>query len=232
LSVGVKICGLKSLDVLEAAVSAGADYFGLVFFPPSPRYIAPEAAAELALAARGRIKSVALLVDEPDARIDEIVRSVDPDMIQLHGSETPERMAFIRKNWGKPVVKSVSVGREGDAARAFDYANLADLILFDAKPPADGSSELPGGNGLSFDWRLIAAIRGKMPFMLSGGLTPDNVDEAIALTGALMVDVSSGVESRPGEKDPALIQRFVAAAKAVGSPADEKNEQAALEQPA
>lgn len=224
MSAGVKICGLKTSDALEAAIAAGASHCGFVFFPPSPRYIAPEAAADLALQARGRIQTVALMVDLGDDEIAHIVATARPDVIQLHGSETPGQVAQIRRTFGRPVIKSVSVGKPGDAERAADYLGAADLILFDAKPPADGSSELPGGNGLPFDWRLLRDVPRQPPFMLSGGLTPDNVRDAIALTGAAIVDVSSGVESAPGVKDAALIRRFVAEAKAAAVPADMRDD--------
>jgi len=220
LSAGVKICGLKTPDALETAIAAGASHCGFVFFPPSPRYVLPEDAAGLARQARGKIRTVALMVDLADDEIAHIVTTVEPDMIQLHGSEPPERVAQIRSIHGRPVIKSVSVGKPGDADRASDYREAADLILFDAKPPADGSSELPGGNGLPFDWRLLNTVSRQTPFMLSGGLTPDNVRDAIALTGAAIVDVSSGVESAPGVKDTDLIRKFVAAAKAGAAPAD------------
>jgi len=212
LSTGVKICGVRTPDALEQVIAAGANYFGLVFFPPSPRTIDVEAARMLAEQARGRIASVALTVNASDDDLARIVETVAPDMLQLHGAETPERAAWIRQRFDRPVIKAVSVGQEGDADRANAYGNAADLILFDAKPPSAGPEALPGGNGLPFDWRLLAPIRGKMPFMLSGGLTPDNVAEAVALTGATMVDVSSGVERAPGEKDPDRVARFVHAA--------------------
>ena len=201
------------MDALEAAISAGASHFGMVFFPPSPRHIAIEEAARLSSAARGRITSVALVVNATDTELETIVSAADPDMIQLHGSESPDRTTEIRKMFGRPVIKAIGVSEKGDVDQAFAYKDAADLILFDAKTPKDGKSRLPGGNGLPFDWRLIAPIRGKMSFMLSGGLTPDNVAEAIGLTGAAIVDVSSGVETSPGEKDTALIRRFVKAAK-------------------
>jgi phosphoribosylanthranilate isomerase len=224
LSAGVKICGLKTPDALEAAIASRASHCGLVFFPPSPRYIVPEDAAALARQARGRIRSVALMVDLADAEIAHIVTTVEPDMIQLHGSETPERVAQIRRTNGLPVIKSVSVGKPGDAERASDYRGAADLILFDAKPPADGSSELPGGNGLPFDWRLLSDVSRQTPFMLSGGLTPENVRDAIALTGAAIVDVSSGVESAPGVKDADLIRRFMAEVNANGVAGPQRND--------
>ena len=208
----VKICGLKTEAALEMALAGGADYVGLVFFPPSPRNITPEVARPLADKARGRAKIVALLVDPDDALIDAVVTAVNPDLLQLHGDETPERVREVRRRWDKPVMKAIKVATAQDAQAAFDYAEAADLILFDARAPKD--STRPGGHGAPFDWNLLSGIKGRLPFMLSGGLTPDNVAEAIRITGAPMVDVSSGVESRPGEKDPELIRRFLQTAKA------------------
>jgi phosphoribosylanthranilate isomerase len=210
LSAEVKICGLKTLEHLEAAIAAGASYYGMVFFPPSPRNIAHSDATRLSQAGRGRIKSVALTVDASDAEIDAIIAAADPDMIQLHGGETPERAAEIRRRTGRPVIKAISVEREGDADRAAAYDGAADLILFDAKAPR--LARRPGGNGLPFDWHLLEHLRGKH-FMLSGGLNAANVAEAIMLTGAAIVDVSSGVETSPGEKDVALIRQFVEASR-------------------
>jgi phosphoribosylanthranilate isomerase len=210
LSAEVKICGLKTLEHLEAAIAAGASYYGMVFFPPSPRNIAHSDATRLSQAGRGRIKSVALTVDASDAEIDAIIAAADPDTIQLHGGETPDRAAEIRRRTGRPVIKAISVEREGDADRAAAYDGAADLILFDAKAPR--LARRPGGNGLPFDWHLLAHLRGKR-FMLSGGLNAANVAEAIVLTGAAIVDVSSGVETSPGEKDAALIRQFVEASR-------------------
>jgi len=207
----VKICGLKTEAALEAALAGGAEYVGLVFFPPSPRNITPEAAKPLAARARGRARIVALLVDPDDALIDAVVAATDPDMLQLHGDETPQRVAEVRRRWGKPVMKAIKVATAEDAEAAFTYAGVADLTLFDARAPKDATR--PGGHGAAFDWSVLAGVKGRIPFMLSGGLTPDNVAEAIGITGSTMVDVSSGVESRPGEKDPELIRRFLLAAK-------------------
>jgi phosphoribosylanthranilate isomerase len=209
----VKICGLKTEAALEAALAGGADYVGFVFFPPSPRNLAPEAARALAAKARGRARIVALMVDPDDALIEIVVASADPDILQLHGEETPERVAEVRRRWGKPVMKAIKVETAAEAAAALDYRGSADLILFDARAPAD--STRPGGHGTPFDWHALDGIEDRLgaAFMLSGGLTPDNVAEAIRITGARMVDVSSGVESRPGEKDPELIRRFLRAAK-------------------
>jgi phosphoribosylanthranilate isomerase len=209
----VKICGLKTQAALEAALEGNADYVGLVFFPPSPRNLAPEAARALAAKARGRARIVALMVDPDDTLIEIVVASVDPDILQLHGEETPERVAEVRRRWGKPVMKAIKVKTAVDAEAALGYRGSADLILFDAHAPAD--STRPGGHGTTFDWQALDGIEDRLgsAFMLSGGLTPDNVVEAIRITGARMVDVSSGVESRPGEKDPKLIRRFLRAAK-------------------
>ena len=214
MSVEVKICGLKTLDHLEAAIAAGASYYGMVFFARSPRNITHPEATGLSRAGRGRITSVALTVDPADAEIDAIIAAANPDMIQLHGGETPLRTAEIRQRTGRPVIKAISVEREGDTDRAFAYDGAADLILFDAKPPRGMAGALPGGNGLAFDWRLLSPLRGKMRFMLSGGLNAGNVAEAIALSGAAIVDVSSGVETAPGEKNAALILQFVEASRA------------------
>jgi len=208
----VKICGLKREAALEAALAGGADYVGLVFFPPSPRYLTPEAAKPLAAKARGRARVVALMVEPDDALIDTIVATVDPDLLQLHGEESPERVAEVRRRWAKPVMKAVKVETAQDAEAALRYRGVADLILFDARPPK--GSPLPGGNGAPFDWRALTGVKDEVAYILSGGLTPDNVAEAIRVTGAGTVDVSSGVEVRPGEKHPELIRRFLRAAKA------------------
>jgi phosphoribosylanthranilate isomerase len=209
----VKICGLKTEAALEAALAGGADFVGFVFFPPSPRNVTLAVAKALAARARGRAKIVALMVDPDDALIAEVVASAAPDLIQLHGCETPARVAEIRARWGIPVMKAVPVETADDARVARQFSPAADLILFDARAPAD--SARPGGNGAPFDWRTLLGVTEGIPFVLSGGLTPDNVAEAIRLTGATAVDVSTGVESRPGEKDPELIRRFLRAAKGV-----------------
>jgi phosphoribosylanthranilate isomerase len=210
----VKICGLRTSAALAAALEAGADLIGLVFFPPSPRHVDLATAAALSRQALGRAERVALVVDADDQAIDDIVSHVDPDLIQLHGTETPDRVRAVRARAGRPVVKAVSVAVPGDAERALAYADVADLILYDARPPKPGPASLPGGNGIAFDWRLIEAVRHRHPFMLSGGLDAGNVAAAIAATGADIVDVSSGVETSPGVKSERLIAQFVAAAKA------------------
>ncbi len=211
--VAAKICGIKSESALEAALDGGADYIGLVFFAKSPRNVDLATAKRLAERARGRAGVVALIVDANDATVRGIADEVVPDMFQLHGAETPERVADIARLTKRPVMKAIAVASKADVARADDYHHAADLILFDAKPPT-GPDALPGGNGVAFDWRLIADYEGSIPYMLSGGLTPDNVAQAIAATRARMVDVSSGVESAPGIKDPELIRRFLQAVKA------------------
>src|SRR5262245_58216607 len=165
----VKICGLKTEAALEAALVGGADYVGLVFFPPSPRYVAPAAAKALADKARGRAKVVALMVDPDDALIDTIMTSVAPDLLQLHGEETPQRAADIPRRWGTAIMKAIKVETAGDADAALGYRQAADLILFDARAPAD--STRPGGNGAPFDWRTLLGVKDRMPFVLSGGLT-------------------------------------------------------------
>ncbi len=213
MTVAVKICGLKSEAALNAALDGGADYVGLVFHDRSPRNIDLATASRLAAIARGRARIVALLVDANDRQVAEVVSAVAPDLIQLHGSETPERVAYVARTTRRPVMKAVKVATPADAESAFAYRGAADLILFDAKPPEGQPEALPGGNGITFDWRALQTILGKIPFMLAGGLNPLNVAEAVRLTGAAVVDVSSGVESRPGEKDPELIRRFLHAAK-------------------
>ena len=211
MATKVKICGVKTQTALDAALAGGADYVGLVFFPPSPRNVAPAAAKALAEQARGRAKIVALMVDPDDALIDTVMARAAPDLLQLHGEETPERAADIRRRWGTPVMKAIKVETAQDARAALGFREAADLILFDARAPAD--STRPGGNGAPFDWHTLLGVEARLPFLLSGGLTPDNVAEAIRVTGAPVVDVSSGVETSPGEKDPELILRFLRAVK-------------------
>lgn len=214
MATRVKICGIKSAPILEATIALGADFLGFVFYPPSPRSLTPDTAKPLAKLAKGRCGLVALLVDADDALIEAVIACVSPDMLQLHGSESPERAGDIRRRFGVPVMKAIKVETADDAKAALAYDGIAERILFDAKAPRDLAGALPGGNGLAFDWRLLEGMRGNLDFMLSGGLTPENVAAAVRLTGAWAVDVSSGVESKPGEKDLALIARFIAAAKA------------------
>ncbi|MFT3673790.1 phosphoribosylanthranilate isomerase [Aestuariivirga sp.] len=216
MSVAVKICGLSTPETLAAALESGADYVGFVFFPKSPRHVTLEQAAALAAQARGKAKIVALTVDADDALLAAIASTVKPDLIQAHGSETSERIAAIKALTGVGVMKALKVAGPEDIAAAKDYAAVADLLLFDAKAPASLKDALPGGNGLSFDWSLLADGRGGHRFMLSGGLTPENVAEAVRVTGARLVDVSSGVESTPGIKDPERIRKFIEAVKSSG----------------
>jgi phosphoribosylanthranilate isomerase len=211
--VKVKICGVRTREIVDTAVDAGADYVGLVFFPRSPRHIAPDAARELAEHASGRIETVAVLVDPDDALVDEILATVRPTLLQLHGAETPERVAAIKSRARLRVIKAIGVATADDVGNASAYRGIADTILFDAKAPA--GSGLPGGHGLAFDWHLLAGPSVERPFAISGGLNPDNVREASVTTGASLVDVSSGVERAPGVKDPDLVRRFIQAAKAL-----------------
>jgi phosphoribosylanthranilate isomerase len=211
--VEVKICGLSTPETLSAALAAGADYVGLVFYPPSPRYVSLAQAADLAALARGKARIVALVVDADDRMLADIARTVKPDIMQCHGSETPARLDEIRALVDTPLIKAIKVAAAADVARAQDFAGHADIILFDAKAPEHLLAALPGGNGLAFDWQLLDRFGERARFMLSGGLTPANVAGAIAMTGAPMVDVSSGVETAPGKKDVALIRKFIEAAR-------------------
>jgi phosphoribosylanthranilate isomerase len=212
MSVTVKICGLSTPETVEAALGAGADMLGFVFFAKSPRHIAPDAAARLAAPARGRAEIVALTVDADDAALEGIVAALAPDMIQLHGKETPQRCAAIRARFGVPVMKALGVAERADLSAVPAYAAVCDRLLIDAKPPK--AAVAPGGNGVPFDWRLVEGFAPGVPWMLSGGLTPENVGEAIRLTRAPGVDVSSGVEIAPGVKDVAKIAAFICAVKA------------------
>ena len=209
--IRVKICGLRPPADVEAVAEAGAAYAGFVFFAKSPRNLTLTEARTAALAAPVGLAKVALRVDADDATLDRITGEVPLDMLQLHGRESPDRVAEVRARYGLPVMKAVGVAEAGDLAAVLDYSLVADQILVDAKPPKD--AVLPGGNGLTFDWRLVAQRRWLRPWMLAGGLTPENVAEAIQLTNARQVDVSSGVESAPGVKDHAKIRAFVKAAR-------------------
>ena len=209
--VRCKICGLRTPADVEAAAQAGAGYIGLVFFPRSPRHLELPAARDLALAAPVGLAKVGLVVDADDATLQAITDAVPLDMLQLHGRESPARVAAVKARFGLPVMKAVGVAEEADLAAIAEYEAVADQILIDAKAPKGAA--LPGGNGLAFDWRLIAGRVWQRPWMLAGGLTPGNVAEAVRLTGAAQVDVSSGVESAPGVKDAARIAAFVAAAQ-------------------
>lgn len=212
MDVRVKICGLREEAHVAAAVEAGARYVGFVFFAKSPRNVTVEVAARLAATVPPGVAKVALVVDATDTALDSIVAAVPLDMLQLHGQESPERVAGIRARYGLPVMKAVGIAGPEDVEKIALYGKVADQILADAKAPKGAA--VPGGNGLSFDWTLIARKYWPCPWMLAGGLTPENVAEAIRLTGAQQVDVSSGVEIAPGVKDAALIRAFVAAAQA------------------
>lgn len=207
----VKICGLSTPESVAAAVGAGASYLGFVFFPKSPRNVTLEQARGLALDVPVGVMKVALVVNAEDAALEALLEAVPVDMLQLHGNETPERVAEIKARFGLPVMKAVGVAGADDLPALDTYAAVADQLLLDAKAPK--GYDLPGGNGLSFDWRLIAGREIAAPWVLAGGLMPDNVAEAIRLTGARQVDVSSGVESAPGVKDLDRIAAFVRAAK-------------------
>ena len=208
----VKICGLSTEETLDAALEAGADMVGFAFFPKSPRFISVDKAVALAKRARGRAEIAALIVDMDDTAIAALVDAVKPDWLQMHGQETPERTAEVRKRFATKVMKAIGVGAADDLTAAKGYAAVADRLLLDAKPPKDATR--PGGNARAFDWKLLAGFKPGVPYLLSGGLTPANVAEAIAITGAPGVDVSSGVETAPGRKDPALIRAFIANARA------------------
>jgi phosphoribosylanthranilate isomerase len=212
MPVEVKICGLSTPETVEGSIAAGADYIGLNFYPTSPRYVTLERAAELAAIARGRVKIVALVVDAPDSLLQDIMAKVDPDFIQAHGAEDPARIAAIAGLTGRPVIKAIRVRDGADIAAAADFAGVASFILYDAKAPETLTNALPGGNGHAFDWQLLGGTR-RPAFMLAGGLTWDNVADAIRLTGAPVVDLSSGVETAPGVKDTGLIRKFIEAAK-------------------
>ncbi|MFN6924480.1 MAG: phosphoribosylanthranilate isomerase [Tabrizicola sp.] len=211
--VRVKICGLRTVADVAAVAAAGAAFAGFVFFPKSPRHLTLEVARSLALSAPEGLCKVALTVDADDPTLDMIVEAVPLDMLQLHGHETPERVAAVKARYGLPVMKAIGVADEGDLAGLMEMSLAADQLLIDAKPPR--GAELPGGNGLAFDWRLLVGRKWLKPWMLAGGLTTGNVAQAIRLTGARQVDVSSGVESAPGVKDPAKIAAFVQAALGV-----------------
>lgn len=209
--VAVKICGLTSPQAVSDAVNAGARYLGFVFFPRSPRHLDIATAAELAGAVPMGIAKVALTVDADDAMLDALLARVPIDMLQLHGHETPARVAEVKARFGLPVMKAVGVAVRADLAALDSYLSVADQILLDAKPPK--GADLPGGNGLAFDWQLIQGRDWPKPWMLAGGLTPENVADALRLTGARQLDVSSGVESAPGIKDPTRILAFIQSAQ-------------------
>lgn len=215
--INVKICGLTEARHIRAAVAGGVRYLGFVFFPKSPRNLSLPAARKLMLEVPDGICKVALTVDADDAFLDDLTSILPVDMLQLHGKESPDRVREIRARYGLPVMKAVGVAEAADLAALDEYADVADQVLVDARPPKGAA--LPGGNGLAFDWTLIAHRRWPVPWMLAGGLTPENLAEALRLTGARQVDVSSGVETAPGVKDEAQIAAFLAAARHKAKPA-------------
>jgi phosphoribosylanthranilate isomerase len=215
MKVDAKICGISTPEALSAAAAGGARWVGLVFYPPSPRAVTPEQAAGLVAGLGPQPHTVALLVDPDDALLERVVGACRPAMLQLHGEESPRRVAQIRERWGTPVMKAIKVARSEDLEPVAAYEPVADWLLFDAKAPKSMAGALPGGNALSFDWRLLAGRRWGRPWMLSGGLKPDNLKEAVEISGATAVDVSSGVEDAPGAKSPQKIRDFLALCRAL-----------------
>ena len=212
MSLLVKICGLSTRETLDAALVAGADMVGFVFFPPSPRHLSLETARELGRQVKGRATKVALTVDADDTTLENIVETLRPDLLQLHGKETIARVRDIKATFALPVMKVIAVETSADLAVLPGYASVADRILFDARAPKGATR--PGGLGAVFDWHLLEKLDLQLPFMVSGGLSADNVTEAVRVTRAGGVDVSSGVESAPGIKDPEMIRHFIRAARA------------------
>ena len=210
MPVTAKICGVNAPEAVAAAVAGGASHVGLNFYPPSPRYVAPAAAAALAAGAPGKLCRVGLFVDPDDATLEATLGAVGLDLLQLHGDETVERVGTVRRRFGVPVMKAIRVAGADDIDRAGAFAEVADWLLFDARAPAHLKGALPGGNALSFDWRLIAGRRWPVPWMLSGGLDAANVAEAATMTNARVVDVSSGIEDRRGHNSPEMIAEFLA----------------------
>lgn len=213
MSAEAKICGINTPEAMSAAVEGGADYVGLVFYEPSPRYVAPETAVRLAGPVPAGVIRTGLYVDAPDEVYEATVMPAALNLLQLHGGESPDRVRELRTRYGVPVMKVIKVSVAGDLAAADAYLESADRLLFDAKPPKDMKNALPGGNAVSFDWTLLAGHTWPLPWMLSGGLTPENVRTAIESTGAPAVDVSSGVEDAPGVKNPAKIRAFLDAVR-------------------
>lgn len=207
----VKICGISTPDTLAAAAVDGARYVGFVFYPKSPRYVGPSLAAQLARQTPTGVRTVGLFVTPDDELLDSVLSQVPLDMIQLHGNETPERVSEIKRNVSMPVMKAIRIGSDSDLKDAHAFEQAADRLLFDTKPPSNVAS-LPGGNGIAFDWTILAGRTWSTPWMLSGGLAADNLAEAVRVTGTTAVDVSSGLEDRPGNKTPALIRDFLAEA--------------------
>jgi phosphoribosylanthranilate isomerase len=211
MTVLVKICGLSTPEALDVALASGADLVGFVFFPPSPRHLGFGTAQALAARVRGRAQKVALSVDADDAMLEAVIEALEPDMLQLHGKEPPARVTELKQRYGRPVMNAIAVETRADLRAVADYAKVADRLLFDARAPR--AATRPGGLGKPFDWRLLTNLDPGGPFMLSGGLDADNVAEALTITGAGGVDVSSGVERAPGEKDADKIRAFIRAAR-------------------
>ena len=220
MALTVKICGLRTPETLDVAIESGADQVGFVFFPPSPRNLGLEAARLLGERAQGRAAKVALTVNANNDIIAAIVAALKPDMLQLHGDETPDRVAVVRSRFGLPVMKALPIATRADLSPIREFDKVADRLLFDARAPQDATR--PGGLGVPFDWALLAGIKPAVPFMLSGGLDARNVAEALRITRAPGVDVSSGVERAPGEKDPDKIRAFIRAARAADAALGEK----------
>jgi len=214
MSVLIKICGLKSFEALDVALEAGADLVGFVFFPPSPRHVGPEAARALCERVRGRVQKVALSVDATDDELIASIEGLKPDLLQLHGRETPERVAMVRARFGLPIMKALPIAEQADLAAIRLYDGVADRLIFDARAGVEATR--PGGLGKRFDWTLLEGVRTRVPFMLSGGLDAANVAQALRITAASAVDVSSGVERAPGEKDPEKIRAFIEAVRDAG----------------
>lgn len=212
MALDIKICGLKTDEAMAAALAGGASHVGFIFFAKSPRYVEPAQAGRMRQAAIGKAKAVAVTVDADDAFLDEIVAEMRPDMLQLHGAETPERVAELKARYGLPVMKVFSVSEAADLERLKPFIGIADRFMFDAKPPK--GSQLPGGNGVAFDWRILAGLDAGLDYMLSGGLNAANIGDALRSANPPAIDISSGVESAPGVKDPALIEQFFRAVRA------------------
>ena len=213
MTVGAKICGLKTPEALAAAIQGGAALVGFNFYARSPRSVEPALVRQMAANMPASVRKVGLIVDESDQRISEILAGCDLDLLQLHGAEAPERVAEIRARFGRKVIKVIPVSEAADIGRATLYEPVADYLMFDAKPPKSMANALPGGNALSFDWTLLAGRQFKLPWFLAGGLTPENLIEAVRISGAPMVDVASGVEDRPGEKNVSKIKAFLDASR-------------------
>jgi phosphoribosylanthranilate isomerase len=213
MTIAVKICGLATREAVDAAVAGGAAFLGFVFYPPSPRNVTPAQVAALCVGVPPGIGRVGLFVDADDATIAAALAVAPLDILQFHGSESPARVTAVKRMFGRKVMKAIPIAAADDLATADDYAETADWLIFDARPPRRADA-LPGGNGLAFDWQLLGGRHWRLPWMLSGGLVAETLDTAVRLSGARVVDVSSGVESAPGRKDPAKITAFLAAARA------------------